>query len=377
MKQLKPSPTVAISAKAHLLSKEGIKVYNFGVGDPILPNHPAILDAAAQVLKEKMCPYAPISGIMDLRKLAAEWMNRRYQSQYTVEQTIVTCGGKFGIYAALQLFIEQGEEALVPAPYWVSYPEMVRIASGIPVIVPTTFEGGWKLTPSLLKAHITPKTRVLLLNNAGNPTGILYTREELGAILDVAAEANLTIISDEVYSELTFDGGEFVSCASFPEHRSRVVVIESCSKNFAMAGWRVGFAFAPAPVISNISALQSQSTTGTSFTSQKAAVGALLHADEVSGYVRKAMGHRRTLFYSTFNRLFSTHIKPAPAALYFFSKIGADSIKTCEKLLDEARVAAVPGIGFGTEGYARFAFTESEEDIVKGLEALQKAWRPN
>ncbi len=372
MRQLTPSATGVIQAAAHQMRKNGIEVFNFGTGDPILPNHPVILEFAERAIVEKMSPYAPFAGMTELRQAAADWMNRRYGSQFGIKETVVSCGGKFGIYAALQILLAQGEEVLVPAPYWVSYPEMVRLANGQPIILSAEETTNWKITPSEMLSRITPKTRVLLLNNACNPTGVLYTRQEISEILNVAKEANLMVISDEVYSEIVFDNAEFVSCSSFPEHRSRVIVIESCSKNFAMAGWRVGFAFGPAEVITNIIALQSQSTSGTSLISQQAALGALRHADEVSSYVRQAMDRRRKLFFQTYNQLFQTRIQPILSTLYYFAPIGKDSMKECEKILTEAHVALVPGIGFGVEGYVRFAFSEEEDLIEKGLKALQK-----
>lgn len=358
---MKPSATGAISAKAQEMRAKGIRVYNFAAGDPVLPNHPLLLQAAQKVLQEGHSPYAPIAGLTELRTAAADWMNRRYGSSLKVDETVVTVGGKFGIYAALQVLVKEGDEVIIPAPFWVSYPEMVKFASATPVIVQTR----WKLTPELLKKHLTKKTRVLILNNACNPTGVLYSQEEIGELLQIAAEANVFVISDEVYSELVFDGTAYASCALFPEYRSNVLIIESCSKNFGMAGWRVGFAFGPKERIDSIIALQSQSTTGTSYISQKVALTALKHSGEITEYVRGAMDRRRKLFFETYNRLFGTSIKPPPSSLYYFAKM--DNV---EEILNKAHVALVPGSAFGVEGYARFAFTESEDEIVKGLEAL-------
>ncbi len=305
MKELKPSATGIISLKANQLREKGVHVFNFAAGDPILANHPVVLEAARAAIQTGMSPYAPIAGLTQLRELAADWMNGRYRAGYTPDQTVVTCGGKFGIYAALQILLDPGDETLLLAPYWVSYPEMVRLASGVPKII-----CNWKLTPQELRNHLSKRSKVLILNNACNPTGVLYSRKEIEEILLIAKEANLFVISDEVYSELVFDGAEFVSCSSFKEHQSHVLVIESCSKNFAMAGWRVGFAFGPKKIIANIIALQSQSTTGTSLISQKAAIGALQHQEKVSAYVREAMNKRRDLLFKTWNHLFSTNIPP-------------------------------------------------------------------
>src|SRR5579872_829467 len=372
MKHLKPSATGIISSAAIQMRKEGIHVYNFAAGDPVLPNHPAILEAAKAAIDEKMSPYAPIAGLIELRKAAADWMNRRYQCNYSNEETVVTAGGKFGIYAALQILLEEGEEAVILAPYWVSYPEMFCLAHGKPVIVPTSEETHWKTAAEQIKAHLTEKTRVLILNNACNPTGALYTRQEIADILSLAKTHNLTVISDEVYSEIVYDDAHFVSCASFPEYKSRVLIIESCSKNFGMAGWRVGFAFGPKELITNLVALQSQSTTGTSLASQKAALGALKDADRTAAYVRNAMLRRRNLFFETFNRLFKKNVKPVSSTLYYFAKIDGDSMTACREILEKAHAALVPGTGFGLEGYLRFAFSEEEKEIVKGLEALKK-----
>lgn len=373
MKQFKPSATGVIQAAAHQMSKKGIRVYNFGAGDPVLANHPEILRSAERVVSGKMSPYAPFAGLPEVRLAAADWMNRRYKTSFDLSQSVVTCGGKFAIYAALQILLETDEEVLVPSPYWVSYPEMIHMAGGRLVAVPTSGSTKWKIRPQDLLSRVTPQTRVFIFNNPCNPTGALYTRQEVSDLLAAARDANLMVISDEVYSELVFDGAEFVSCASFPEHRSRVVVIESCSKNFAMAGWRVGFAFGPAAIISNIIALQSQSTSGTALISQHAALGALLQAEAVATYVRQAMDERRQLFFTTYNQLFQTKISPVQATIYFFAPIGgADSMQTCQQILDKAHVALVPGIGFGMEGYVRFAFSEEKEQIELGLRALRE-----
>ncbi|MBX7065935.1 MAG: aminotransferase class I/II-fold pyridoxal phosphate-dependent enzyme [Parachlamydiales bacterium] len=349
---MKPSATGAINAKAEELRRKGRRIYNFAKGDPVLPNHPLLIDAAKKALGES--PYAPIAGLTELRKAAADWMNKRYGSTFKEAQTVVTNGGKFGIYAALQVLLEPGDEVIIQAPYWVSYPEMVLLAKGKPVIVQTR----WKLTPELLKQAITSKTKVLILNNGCNPTGILYSQSEMDALLRVADEAKIWIISDEVYSEIVFDGAKYISCAT---HSDRTIIIESCSKNFAMAGWRVGFAFGPKEIIDKIIALQSQSTTGTSYISQKVAIAALENSKIVADYVREALAKRRKLFFDLLGK------EAPPAGIYYFAKMG-----NCEEILEKTGVALVPGEAFGAPGYARFSFAETEEEIKKGLHALEK-----
>lgn len=368
MREFKPSATNAINAEMNRMRNAGIRVYNLGSGDPIIPNHPAVLKAAEEEIRQRVSPYAPVGGLTELRKATAHWMNRRCQTQYESDHAIVTCGGKFAIYDALQVLLEPGDEVLFASPYWVSYPDIVRLTGGVPKPIRVHQEEHWKLTPQELKRHLTKKSAVFLFNNGCNPTGALYSRKEIEALLHVAAEANLSVISDEVYSELVYDGAHYVSCASFPFILPRLIVIQSCSKNFAMAGWRVGFAFATPDLIKNMIAVQSQTTTGTSRVSQKAALGVLQHADEAALSVRKAMDKRRLLFFRTYNRLFHASEAPVASTLYFFGK----TKKSCEEILEKAHVALVPGIAFGVEGYARFAFSESEEEIVEGLEALHK-----
>lgn len=234
---------------------------------------------------------------------------------------------------------------------------MVDFAKGKSVIVQTR----WKLTPELLQQAITPKTRVLILNNACNPTGALYSKEELASLVEIAVKAKLWVISDEVYSEIVFDGAKFVSLAQFPSIKERCIIIESCSKNFAMAGWRVGFAFGPQEIINSLIALQSHSTTSTSYMSQKVALAAVQNWKTVSAYVRDALQPRRKAFFEALK------VEAPPSAIYYFAKVDG-----CEAILEKTGVALVPGEAFGTPGYARFSFAATEADIVEGLKAFQK-----
>jgi aspartate/methionine/tyrosine aminotransferase len=370
MKKFTPSATGKMSARAQELKAQGIKIYDFAAGDPVIENHPVILEAVSKALESKMSPYAPVAGLSELRMAACAWMHARYACSYSIENTLVTSGGKFGLYAALQVLLSPGDEVLISAPYWVSYPEMVVLAGGVPVLIPTDPENQWKFSLADLKKHIRPRTKILLFNNACNPTGALYSKEEIRAILDFAHQAKLFVISDEVYSELVFDAFAFISCASFPEYQEGVLIIESCSKNFAMAGWRVGFAFGKETLIQKMTALQSHSTTGTAGLSQKAALGALSHAKTVASYVREIMRQRRDLFFQTYNTLFHTHATPPSASIYFFAPMGKDSNACCEEILTRAHVALVPGLAFGREGYVRFAFSQNESEITQGLKVL-------
>lgn len=368
MKTIPPSATVTISAIAHQKTKAGIHIYNFAVGDPVFPNHPVIFQAISKVLEEGYVPYAPVAGLPELRKLVAEWMG----AGYTIDNTLVCCGGKYAIFASLEVLLEPGDEVLIPIPYWVSYPDMVGLFNGVPVTIPSTKETDWKITGADIEKHLTKKTKVLIFNNPSNPSGAVYTREEVADILKAAKKGGLMVIADEVYSDLVYDGVEFVSCAAFPEHKDHVLIVQSCSKNFGMAGWRVGFAIGPTDLIKAMTAVQGQSTTGTSIISQYAAIGALENRATVARYLREEMKKRRDFFVKTYNDLFDEPIDKPSAAIYVFVKIGGDSVKLCEKILNEANVAIVPGVAFGMEGYARFSFSEEEEEILKGLQALRK-----
>ncbi len=371
------SATVAIHTLAQQKKARGEEVFNFSAGDPNLPIHPAVASGIQKALDGKDCSYAPLFGLPELRKGVAAWMNRRYECNYTQENVLVTCGGKFALFAALDLLVSPGDEVLIPAPYWPSYPTLVEHAKAKAVIVPVSPENGWKVTTDDLMKYRTERTKVLILNHPNNPTGAMYTRKELEAILKVAGDNDWTVISDEVYSEIYYDQSRFVSCGSFPKWQERVVVIQSCSKNFGMTGLRVGFALGPVELISAMGSLQGQTTTGTSVFSQWAAYSAIEHADTVSASMRTQMQERRDLFMQTLNSLFSCDLAPPASALYAFvptSALTTEPIRSqafCEKILSEGNIATVPGSAFGMEGYVRFAFTESLDHIEKGLNALK------
>lgn len=355
----------------------GETVYNFAAGDPIVPSHPRILEEVQRRMASEPILYPPIAGISELRTLAAEWMRADYGCTYEEENTLVTAGGKFALFAAMQLLLKEGDEVLIPAPYWVSYPQMAKLFQAVPVAMATSEDNAWKLTPQILKQHITGRSKLLILNNPGNPTGNLYTKKELEALLSVAEESGIFVISDEVYSEMVYDGHRFFSCGALSD---QVLVVQSCSKNFAMTGWRVGFAFGPKELIRSMTALQSQSTSGPSMVSQWAAIAALKNRSEISQTLRSAMQKRRDLFYSTFNQAFACNLPLPPAGLYAFIPLSIlagenNSSALCEKLMDQCNIACVPGSAFGQEGYLRMAFSETQDVLHEGLMTLRKEMR--
>jgi aspartate aminotransferase len=317
-----------------------------------------------------------VSGISELKKLAAEWMNNAYACYFQEEHCLVVNGGKLGIYLLLQYILQKEDEVIIASPYWVSYPTITKLFGGCPIVIDTNEEDRWKITPTSLKKACSIKSRILILNNACNPTGALYTKSELKALLNVAREQDLLVISDEVYSELIYDNKRFVSCGEFSEYQDRVVIIQSCSKNFSMTGWRVGFVFAPPILIKQLTSLISQSTSGVATISQWAAVAALRQAETVNSWVRENMRNRRNVLIKAIHDYFGITLTAPPASLYVFSALHHFGVKNitstefCKQALEVVNVALVPGIAFGKEGFIRFSFGASEQDLELGVKTL-------
>lgn len=374
--QIKPSATVAINSLALKKQAAGERVYNLSAGEPMMPTPTVIIAAAIQAMHEGKTHYPPVAGVPELRQAAVGWMNETCQTNYSSQNCLVTCGGKFALYALFQAMLNPGDEVLIIAPYWVSYPSMVSLFGGVSKIVATTEEQGWKMTTEALEKAVSPRTKILSINNASNPTGVLYTRAELKEILDWARQHQLLIVSDEVYSGLVYDAEEFVSCGSFSGYQDSVVVVQSCSKHFAMTGWRVGFLFGPEEIVQKLTVLQGQSTTGTASISQWAACAAMQQAQELMLPIRLAMQERRDAFVKIFSELFHPVAVPA-SALYLFVSLSllgvteTNSVAFCERVLSEANIALVPGNAFGQEGYVRFSFGDTIENLEAGVQALK------
>ncbi len=372
--EVQESATMRLISQASLKQKLGEKIYNFAAGDPVLPNHPAIFEGVLRGYSSKLSPYPPVAGVEALRHRFSEWMNINYQTSYSEEETLITTGGKFALFALAELLLEEGDEALIVSPYWVSYPGIIELSSAKPVFISANKSG--KITPSDLEEAITPQTKVFILNNGSNPTGVLYTREELRALLEVAEKNNIFVISDEVYSHLVFSSTPYISCGSFKEF-PRVAVVQSFSKNFAMAGWRIGAVFTEMSLIKRLTTIQGQATSGASIISQWAALGALKEAPLVTSYVKEALRKRREAFFNTLQNLFSTLDKLPDSAIYSFLpvsffKSSLSSEQFCERALSKGNIVLVPGGAFGKEGYVRFSFSEEEERIIEGLHTLKK-----
>lgn len=371
-----PSATVVLNSLVQEKRARGERVHNLTVGEPVLPTPDVVRQAAVDAMNAGKTLYSPVQGIPELRSAAAAWMNARHGAGFTPAETVVTCGGKFGLFALLQALLEPDDEVLIIAPYWVSYPGMVSLFGGVPKIVETRAPI-WKTSPEDLEAACTEKTKILIVNNGANPTGVLYAKEELASLLAVAKKYNLTVISDEVYSGLTYDGADYASAAFFREYRDRVFVIQSCSKHFAMTGWRVGFVFGPKELIDVVTMLQGQSTTGTASVSQWAALAAFEHADEIQPVIHKEMERRRDAFAQMFRECFGVSLPKPGAGLYYFIPLSvfgvsaaANDITFCREALENAGVALVPGSAFGARGFVRASFGGKPDEVREGLQAL-------
>ena len=386
--KLQASVTVVINSIAQAKKAAGIRVYNLSAGEPKMMTPQVVRDAANKFIEQGDIPYPSPAGLNELRKTAADRINKLYGSSYTQDECIITTGGKMAIYLLLQYLCGLNSPlkanpsdkigVMIQAPFWVSYPSITKIMDGKPVIINTSEAGGWKLTPEMLKAAYTPDCKVLMLNNGVNPTGIIYTRSEMQALLAMAVELNLLVISDEVYSTLVYTDDEYVSCGSFPEYKKHVVVIQSASKAFAMTGWRVGFLFAAPEIIDVMSALSTQSTTGVCLIAQHGALSAFKHADEINQWVNETMKRRRDIFVDAFRKYFGIQLESPKATLYVFTSLaslgvtGISDDEFCIRALEEANVASVPGSGFGQPGYVRFSYGADEDDLDGGLENLAK-----
>lgn len=386
--KLKASATVLINTLAQSKKAAGIRVYNLSVGEPKMTTPEVVRQGAIKFIEVGDIPYPSPAGLNELRSAAANWMNQSYATNYKAEECIITTGGKFAIYLMLQYLCGSNSplkanptdkiSVIIQAPYWVSYPSITKIMDANPVIVNSTEAGDWKLTPEMLKAAYTPECKILMLNNGVNPTGIIYTRSEMQALMATANELGLLVISDEVYSALVYTDDEYVSCGSFPEYKDNTVVIQSASKSFAMTGWRVGFLFARKDLIDVMSALSTQSTTGVSLICQHGALAAFKNAEQINAWVRDTMKVRRDIFVDSFRKHFGIQLEYPKATLYVFASLASLGVKNlsdeefCIRALEEANVATVPGSAFGQPGYVRFSYGADEGDLDGGLENLAK-----
>ena len=378
-RNLAPSPTLAVDAKAKALMAAGEDVCSFAAGEPDFDTPQHIKDACASALQAGKTKYVPTPGIEDLRKAIAESYAGTYGLKISPSQVVVSPGGKFSCYLAIMATCSPGDEVVIPAPYWVSYPEMAKLAGAVPKAVLATDKTGFKLKPEQLEAAVNSRTRLLILNSPSNPTGVVYTRLELEAVMDVAVRNNLYVLSDEIYENLVYDGLTSTCLATLnSEAQARTIVASGFSKTYSMTGWRLGTLVAPPQIAKAAAELQSQMSSNATSFAQYGARAALREREKTRASLAKmlaAFDRRRRMLHGALCAIPGVTCVLAQGAFYLFpniSSFGLSSMEFCERLLEKEKVAAVPGSAFGAEGYLRLSYATSDEIITKGAARLAK-----
>jgi aspartate aminotransferase len=385
-KRLKPSITLAITAKANELRAQGRDVIAFGAGEPDFDTPPHVREAAKKAIDAGFTRYTPASGTPELKDAIVEKFRRDNGADYKRENIIVSCGGKHSLHVLFQALLDPGDEAIIPAPYWVSYPPMVELAGGKPVIAPTDESTGFRVTVDQLAKLATPSTRILVLNSPSNPTGAAYSEPELRALCDFCLAHGITVVSDEIYESIVYGGFKFVSVASLgPQYRENCVIVNGVSKSHAMTGWRIGYTAGPANVIAAMGRLQDQSTSNPSSISQKAAVAALTGPQDFLKEWVAAFDERRRYAVAALNAIEGVRCTDPEGAFYVFphvmalygKKAGDRTIATaedlCDYLLDTAGTALVPGTDFGAPDNIRLSYAVSLAHVKDGLRRMTEA----
>jgi len=385
-KSLRPSPTLAINAKAKSMQAQGIHVISFGAGEPDFDTPQNIKQAAKKALDDGFTKYTPVGGIDDLKDAIIKKFQRDSGLSYKRSEIIVSCGGKHSFYNLAQAIFDQGEEVIIPAPYWVSYPPMVALANGTPVIVNTTEKNEFKITPEELKKAITPKTKALIINSPSNPTGSAYTKKELEKIAEIAISKNFFVISDEIYEKIVYEGFEFTSIASLSEEiKKKTIIVHGVAKTYAMTGWRIGYTAGSEEIISAMNNIQSQSTSNPTSISQKASVEALIGPQNEVEKMVSAFAQRRNYIVDRLNKIPGVSCYKPVGAFYAFPNFSShygksyqgkkieNSTHLADFFLDVARVAVVPGVEFGADPFERLSYATSMEDIKEGLNRIEEA----
>jgi len=379
--QVKPSPTLAVAAKAAQLQAEGQDVIGLGTGEPDFdtPNH--IKQAAIAAINAGFTKYTAVDGIPELKQAIRDKFKRDNGLDYQLNQILVSVGGKQSIYNLCQAFIEEGDEVLIPAPYWVSYPDIVLLAGGTPVIIPTTPAARYKISPSQLATAITPRTKLFFINSPSNPSGIAYSFDELKALGEVLRQhPNILIATDDMYEHIMWSQPFVNILDACPDLYERTIVLNGVSKAYAMTGWRIGYAGGPAPLISAMKTIQSQSTSNPCAIAQKAAVAALNGGEKTVQVMVNAFKERHDFLVHRLQEIVGVEVIPADGTFYIFPNVQAiierrgfaNDIEFAAKLLEEEGVALVPGSAFGTEGCIRLSFATSMEILRDAMDRLQR-----
>jgi aspartate aminotransferase len=376
---LTPSLTLSIDSKAKAMKSEGIDVCSFGAGEPDFDTPEHIKTAAIAALESGFTKYTPSSGIPDLRQAVADKFLIDNGIDYKPSQIIISDGAKHSCYNAIVATCQPGDEVIIPTPYWLSYPEMVRLAGADPVFVYTKEEDGWKLTAEEFENAMTPRTKMIILNSPGNPTGAVYTKEELQALANVAAEEEILILSDEIYEKLVYDDTRHISIASLgQEYYDLAITVNGFSKSYAMTGWRIGYLGAPEPIAKAIDSIQSHSTSNACSFAQKGALAALRGDQQSVADMRDEFNLRRQYMLERLSKMPHLSVVRPNGAFYVLvniSKLGLTSQNFADRLLSKANVAVVPGIAFGDDRTLRFSYATSLDVIKKGMDRFEEFCR--
>jgi aspartate aminotransferase len=373
--QLTPSLTLSIDSKAKAMKAEGLDVCGFGAGEPDSDTPEHIKRAAIEALEAGFTKYTPNAGIPELRQAIADKLAADNGLNYRAGQIVVSNGAKHACYNAILATCQPGDEVIIPAPYWVSYPDMVRLVGAEPVIVPTSERNAWKMRPEDFENAMTPRTKMLIMNSPGNPTGSVYTREELEAIVNVAAEEDIYVLSDEIYEKLVYDDAKHVSIGSLSkEAYDLTITVNGFSKSYAMTGWRLGYLAAPDAVSRAVDSIQSHTSSNPCSFSQYGALAALKGDQQPLADMREEFEMRRNYMFDRISKISNvTAIKPQGAfyILVNISQLGLTSQNFADRLLSKANVAVVPGAAFGDDRTVRFSYAASLDVIKKGLDRFQ------
>ena len=381
-----PSPTLAVNAKAKALREAGADILNFSVGEPDFPTPPHVCEAGKAAIDAGHTRYTPVPGIPELRQAICDRFREDHGWVYEPDQIQVCCGGKHGLYNIFQAALDPGDEFLVPAPYWVSYPPMIQLAGGTPVAVPLDESRGFDLDPETLDRYVTPKTRGIILNSPSNPTGSVFSQAALERVASLALRHGWLVVTDDIYETMVYDGVTLPHILDLePRLRDQVVVLNGVSKSFAMTGWRIGYCAGPAHLIKAMNKIQSQSTSNPSAPAQYAALAALTGPQDFPRTMVEAFAPRRRYFVEALRRIEGVGCVEPSGAFYVFPNFSAyygkrfegrtihGSVDLADYFLDQAQVASVPGAAFGADEFVRFSFATSLEVIEKGMARIEQA----
>jgi aspartate aminotransferase len=384
--KIKPSETLAVTAKANALRAQGRDVIGFGAGEPDFDTPVNIKNAAIKAIEAGFTKYTPVGGTDELKDAIIAKLKRDSSLEYKRSQIVVSCGAKHTLYNLAQALFDEGDEVIIPAPYWVSYPDIVVLAGGRPVIVNAKEKDGFKMKPEQLMAAITKRTRAVIINSPSNPTGAAYSPEELKAIAAVLADKDILVISDDIYEKIFYAKFPFADIASVEEKiKSRTIVVNGVSKTYAMTGWRIGYAAGPEEIVAAVSKIQSQNTSNPTSISQKAAYEALSGDQSVVGKMVGEFRKRRDVIVGALNEITGVKCFSPEGAFYVFPNVSGiygrshhgrkitNSGELIDYLLDEANVAAVPGAAFGSDDHIRLSYATSLANIEEGVKRIKNA----